>query len=152
MEKNVVPAAPAHLTEAAAAKWQKDYRTAYAQAKIAMPDNERAQRVTALKSANAMLAVPAPESAADVDRLEDWQVLKKGVRVTKAGVTEKFCVTTDGRKYAFPVIAPASPSSDLSKMTKDQLVAHAAEVHGLALDPSTKKDELVAAIQDAAAK
>jgi hypothetical protein len=109
MEKNTIPAAPAYLTEAAAAKWQESYRAAYAQAKIATPDNERAQRVAALKAANSMLAVPAPKSAADIDSLEEWQVHAKGTRVHK-GVEHKFCVTTDGRKYSYPTAEPKAPA------------------------------------------
>lgn len=44
--------------------------------------------------------------------------------------------------------APVEPAPDLSKMTKAEIVAHAAEVHGLELDPSLKKDELIAAVEE----
>jgi hypothetical protein len=41
---------------------------------------------------------------------------------------------------------------DLGAMTKQQLIEHAAEVHNLELNPGSKKDELIAAVQDAQAK
>jgi hypothetical protein len=94
---NEIPAAPAYLSESAAKQWRDTYGKALDQAKIGSPDNERAQRVTATKAANAMLAVPAPQSAADILALAPWQTLKLE---TKDGVVS--CVTTDGRKYSFP--------------------------------------------------
>ena len=44
------------------------------------------------------------------------------------------------------------PAPDLDAMTKKELVEHAAEVHGLSLDGTAKKDELIAQIQQAAAE
>ena len=41
----------------------------------------------------------------------------------------------------------ADDHSDLAKMTKKQLVAHAKEKHGLDLDMGTHKDEMIAAIE-----
>jgi hypothetical protein len=40
----------------------------------------------------------------------------------------------------------------LDKMTKDELQLHALEVHGLELDDKLKKEEMVAAIKEAAAQ
>lgn len=40
---------------------------------------------------------------------------------------------------------------DLTTMTKQQLIDHAAEVHGLELQPGQKKDEMIAAVQEAQA-
>lgn len=100
-----IPAAPSHLPEKAAQQWQAAFVKAFKQAQLDTPGNERAQRVAALKTANSMLAVPAPTCADDINKLEGWQVIKRGTRVV-AGVEEAFCVTSDGRKYVFPVIAP----------------------------------------------
>lgn len=150
----VTPAPPAHLSAAAKLQWKAIYLKAFAQAQVDQPANERAQRVIALKAANALLSVPAPKSAADIDALESWQVLLRGVRQEK-GETIRFCVTTDGRKYKFPFedptpAAPAIPV-DLAGMTKAQIVSHAAEVHGLELDPGQKKEDLIAAVTAKAA-
>ena len=38
---------------------------------------------------------------------------------------------------------------DFHAMTKQQIVEHAADVHGLELDPSAPKAELIAAVEDA---
>jgi hypothetical protein len=43
---------------------------------------------------------------------------------------------------------PVEPA-DLSGMTKAQLVEHAAEVHGLELNPAASKSDLIAAVTDA---
>jgi hypothetical protein len=40
---------------------------------------------------------------------------------------------------------------DLTKMKKDELQVHAQEVHGLELDDKLTKDDMIAAIKDAAA-
>lgn len=46
----------------------------------------------------------------------------------------------------------SDPVVDISKMNKDELVAHAAEVHSLELDPAQKKADLVKAIEEAQSK
>lgn len=99
---NSVPSAPDHLSDKAAKQWQSVYSKAFAQAKIDMPDNPRAQRTAALKAANALLTIPAPQSAEDIDKLQDWQVISRGQRMVN-GVAQSYCVTADGRKYSFPV-------------------------------------------------
>lgn len=43
---------------------------------------------------------------------------------------------------------PAAPPVDLNKMTKAQIVDHAAATHGLELDPKLRHDELVAAVEE----
>lgn len=48
--------------------------------------------------------------------------------------------------------AAGDAAPDLEAMTKKELVEHASEVHGLALDGTAKKDELIAQIQEAAGK
>jgi hypothetical protein len=100
-----VPDAPKHLSDKAKSKWQKSYKDAFAKAQIDYPDNDSAQRTAANKSANAMLAVPAPQSAADIDKLDDWQVIVRETRTQGDGTQVKVCVTADGQKYSFPVPA-----------------------------------------------
>lgn len=98
------PAPPAHMSESAAAQWTATYSKALKQAQNDLPGKESAQRAAALKAANALLAVPAPTSAAEIDKLEPWQVLVRETRTIK-GVVKRVCVTTDGRKHSFPVEA-----------------------------------------------
>lgn len=118
----ITPAPPAHLPAVAKKKWSDTHATALAQAKRDYPDNERAQRTHALKTANAMLAVPAPESAAHIDALEPWQVLHRSTRVVKDGegndVEKRCCTTADGRKYSFPT-EPADEKEGKKKKSKD---------------------------------
>ena len=135
-----IPAPPAHLSAKAAKQWTKLYTDALAQAKIGTPDNERMQRMTALKAANALLAVPAPTSIADVDKMEDWQKLLDQTKLIN-NVNTRVVVTAYGRKYAFPVAPAAAPAPDLPTMTKAEIVAHAADAHGLQLDPGAKKED-----------
>lgn len=108
MANENTPAAPKHLPEDVQKKWQGEYSKALAAAKNDTND-AKAQHRAATKAANRLLAVPEPKSAADIDALEDWQVLK---RFTKDGKTS--CVTSDGRKYSFPVAAP-KPTTKAAK-------------------------------------
>lgn len=94
--------APAYLPESQKKAWEGKYDKAFEQAKTDHPDNESAQHTAAHKEANKMLAVTAPTSAEDIDKLQDWQVLQRGVR-TINGVEHRVCTTIDGRKYAHPV-------------------------------------------------
>jgi hypothetical protein len=96
------PVAPARLPESGKKAWTAAYVKALAQAKTNFPEDERRQRAEAAKAANAMLAVPEPKSADDINALEDWQVLVRGTRNGKT-----YCVTSDGRKYSFDAPAPA---------------------------------------------
>jgi broad specificity phosphatase PhoE len=107
----IVPDAPAHLSDKAAKQWAATYTKALAQAKIDTPDNDSAQRTAALKAANALLAVPAPTSATDIDALDDWQFLLRETRTVK-DVETRVCVTTDGRKYSFPVPPAKTAKAD----------------------------------------
>jgi hypothetical protein len=113
------PAPPAHLPAAAKKQWSDTHAKALAQAKRDYPDSERAQRGHALKSANAMLAVPAPQSADDIDALEPWQVLHRATRTFKntegEEVTARICTTSDGRKYSFPVNAEKAEEGPAGK-------------------------------------
>ena len=105
-----LPAAPAHMSTDAAAQWTASYSKALKQAQIDLPGNESGQRAAALKAANTLLRVTAPTSAADIDTLEPWQVLVRETRTIK-GVLYRVCVTSDGRKYSFPVEA-AKPETN----------------------------------------
>lgn len=101
---STIPDAPVHLTSKAARQWQADYATALNKAMIENPGDERAQRVTALKAANSMLSITPPTSAAEIDALDVWQVVKDTRKTIDVdGVQTRVCVTTDGRKYAFPI-------------------------------------------------
>lgn len=99
-----VPAAPKHLDDKAKKRWQGSYAKAHAQAQLDYPENKNAQHAAANKEANKMLAVPAPQSAEDIDSLEDWQVLKRETRTAADGSETRHCVTSDGRKYAHPAV------------------------------------------------
>ena len=102
--KITAPDAPKHLSDKAAKQWQAAYVKALAQARLDYPENENTQRSVATKEANKMLAVPAPESAEDIDALEDWQVIHRStITDAKEKVTRRHCVTSDGRKYAFEI-------------------------------------------------
>jgi hypothetical protein len=98
------PTAPDHLSPAYQKKWLATYSARLTQAKVDFPDNESAQRTTALKAANALLAVPAPTSAAEIDKLDEWQVIDRKTIVVK-GISTRVCVTADGRKYSFEIPA-----------------------------------------------
>lgn len=102
----VIPSAPNHMSDKAQKQWSNAYTKAFAQAKLDYPNNESTQRSAAFKAANALLAVTAPTSAAEIDKLEDWQVLLRETRTIK-GEEVRFCVTADGRKYSFPVVSAA---------------------------------------------
>ncbi len=108
--KAVAPAAPSYLPDAQADKWQDAYSKAFAQAQRDYPDNLSQQRAAAAKAANAMLAVAAPKSAADIDALENWQFLRRETRKI-GGVDTRVCVTADGQKYSFPVDTKSSKSA-----------------------------------------
>ena len=101
---SAAPAAPDHLSPAYQKKWQATYTARLEQAKIDSPDNDSAQRSAALKAANALLAVSAPTSAAEIDKLDEWQVIDRKTIVVK-GVSTRVCVTADGRKYSFEIPA-----------------------------------------------
>ena len=104
----VAPTPPGHLSVKAQKAWQDKYVSTLKQAMLDYPGNERAQRIAALKTANALLAVPAPDSADAISKLEEWQVLvRKDVEVKVKGVSiqTRVCVTTDGRKYSFAIPA-----------------------------------------------
>jgi hypothetical protein len=110
-EKVTIPEAPKHLTGKAKKQWQDSYAKAHQQAQIDYPEDASAQRRAATKEANKMLAVPAPNSAKEIDALEEWQVLMRGEREID-GVKHRVCVTTDGRKYTHPIDAKAVKAAE----------------------------------------
>jgi hypothetical protein len=48
-----------------------------------------------------------------------------------------------------PVSDDSISATNLSKLKKEELIAHAKEVHGLELDPASTKDQLLASIAEA---
>ena len=113
--------APKYLDTAAKLQWEKLYSAELARAKVNYPNNEQAQHTSALKAANAMLTVAAPESAKEIDALQPWQVVKREDRVI-GGKPHRVAVTIDGRKHVHPVEAknvkpPAAPK-DANKQDK----------------------------------
>jgi hypothetical protein len=104
MAKVSAPDAPKYLDAKTKRKWQDAWLKAFDAAQRDYPDNEPAQRTAATKEANKLLAVPAPESAEEIDALESHQVIKRERR-TIEDVEHAVCVTSDGRKYQFPVKA-----------------------------------------------
>lgn len=99
------PNAPKHMSPSAKKRWEAKYDATLEQAKLDYPENDRAQRNAAHKAANTLLSVPAPDSAAAIDKLEGWQVKLRETRMVE-GVSTRVCVTSDGRKYSFEI--PAS--------------------------------------------
>lgn len=111
-----VPPAPAHLSDKAQEKWTATYKSAMEAAKRDTTD-ERAQRIAALKTANAIQAVKPPTSAAEIDALEDWQVVRRETKPVKLPGQKQetmcsVCVTIDGRKYIFPAAPAPAPVAD----------------------------------------
>jgi hypothetical protein len=104
MAKVSAPDAPKYLDAKTKKKWQDAWMKGFESAQRDYPDNEPAQRTAATKEANKLLAVPAPESAEEIDALESHQVIKRERR-TIEDVEHAVCVTSDGRKYQFPVKA-----------------------------------------------
>lgn len=106
-----IPNPPQNLPAEIKDKWTARYKKSLEQAKQDYPDNPSRQRQTANREANALLKIAAPQSAADIDALERWQVIQRGSR-NLDGKSIRFCVTIDGRKYSFPVqTAPVSPAA-----------------------------------------
>lgn len=102
-ETAVIPAAPEILPENLQAQWKKTYAEALEQAKADEPEDPQRQRLLARREANRMLRTPKCSSAADLNRLADWQVIFRGERDGQLKA-----VTIDGKKYSFPVAARAT--------------------------------------------
>ncbi|HEX4039069.1 MAG TPA: hypothetical protein VHX37_13495 [Acidobacteriaceae bacterium] len=100
------PAPPANFPPEIQEKWTDLHNKAFAQAMQDNGNNERNARIAAVKAANTLHRVTPPTSAAEIDDLYDWQVIRRETKTIK-GVATRLCVTIDGRKYAFPVDAPA---------------------------------------------
>jgi hypothetical protein len=113
-DKVQVPQAPAILPAAEAKKWKETYASALKQAQADHPDDVPSQLKEALREANRILRVPEPKTAADVEKLAPWQVLKKSVG--EGGVVR--VITCDGKKYEVP---PASGGQVPSGKKKGEL-------------------------------
>ncbi len=79
--------------------------------------------------------------------VDHWWVKANGVKVYEAAKKEN-----DAKLFKAPDNATPQPKVVLEDMTKAELVAHAEEEHELVLAPSMKKEDMIAAIQDAAEK
>lgn len=133
-------------------EWKQNWLKAFKQAQIDHPGDEITQRAVATREANRVFRVEEPTGYDDAMALEEWQFL---LRAEKGGQLK--LVTIDGKKYSFPIPAakaqaqkqqPGSNNGngpDLSAMTKNELVAHAA-TRGIDLDPNSKKEEMIARI------
>jgi hypothetical protein len=97
-------AVPKFLPEDQKKKWQGTYDATLKQAKANPSNSDSQAHAAALKEANKLLAVPTPTSAADIEKLEAWQVVKRGPRLID-GKEHLSCITIDGKKFAFPVAA-----------------------------------------------
>lgn len=110
-ERTNIPAAPAHLPKPIREKWTAAYQAALENAARNTPGNERAQRIAALKAANAIQSVKPPTSLLEVDALEAWQFIRRETKEVQ-GVLSRVCVTIDGQKYIFPA-RTAAPEAAL---------------------------------------
>jgi hypothetical protein len=72
--------------------------------------------------------------------------------VVSAPLKESKPVDTTGGDFIRGQATTDQPPVDLTAMTKQEIIDHAAEVHGLELNPGSKKDELIAAVQEAQTK
>lgn len=105
--------APKYLSGDAKKKWEASYDDALEQAKVNLPNDESGQLAAAHKEANKMLAVRAPESAAEIDKLEDWQVVPGSVQTRVIdGAEHRVCVTIDGRKHAHRLKKKSAPAAE----------------------------------------
>lgn len=85
----------------------------------------------------------------DVQQVPDWLADQEAFQnATKSG--EIMVVQVASPEKPKP-LAEVAQVLDLSKMSKDELIVHASEVHGLELDKGLKKDEMIAAIEEAKA-
>lgn len=83
------------------AEWTKTYKEEHAAALKADPENPNAARVKALHAANKLLRVKKPTSAADIEKMEQHEYVKREEREID-GVPHLWVLTADGDKYAFP--------------------------------------------------
>jgi hypothetical protein len=145
-----IPEVPSGLPAAIVKRWKDTYEQAHRESQNDEPEQPSLWAQVALRAANKTLKVRDPETREEAMKLEDWQIAFRGEKKTVAG-TVLNVVTRDGKKFSFPVPEGAQKSGGgitLDSMTKPQLVAHAAEVHALELDPSLKKEDMIAKIQD----
>ena len=95
-----IPEAPKCLPAKQQDEWKKSYEKAFRQALRDYPENDTQQRQFAMREANRLLSVPEPKSHEEASALPAHQVM---LREEVEG--ELRIVTTDGKKYAFPVPA-----------------------------------------------
>jgi hypothetical protein len=101
------------LPDAIQEKWTAAYKKGFSKPPRDHPENESAQRGIATKEANRLLAVPPPQSAKDIDALEDWQVLTRGVKDGKA-----FAVTMTAGSTASRLRKPRRRARTRNRLTK----------------------------------
>lgn len=77
-------------------------------------------------------------------------VVLPGQSVTKESTDDagKRATLAAAAEQAAKLAKEAATPVDLTKLKKEDLVSHAADVHGLELDPSLKKDEMIEAIEN----
>ncbi|MEZ2347420.1 hypothetical protein [Terriglobus sp. RCC_193] len=93
--------APKHLPGKLQAEWKKTYKEEKDAVLRADPDNPNAARVKALHAANKLLRVKKPTSAADIEKMEPHEFVKREEREID-GVPHLWVLTADGDKIAFP--------------------------------------------------
>jgi len=96
---------------------------------------------------NLQLRIPVGVQELPVFLIDHWWIKANGVKVYEAAKKEN-----DAKLFKAPSNATPQPKVELENMTKAELVEHAAEKHELELAPSLKKEEMIAAIQEAAEK
>jgi hypothetical protein len=79
--------------------------------------------------------------------VDHWWVKANGVKVYEAAKKEN-----DSKLFKAPDNVTPQPKVVLEDMTKAELVEHAEEKHELILAPSMKKEDMIAAIQEASEK
>ena len=103
-EQTNVPAPPQFpgMPKDFAGRWTVAYARAFKQAEQNHPGDETEQRAVATREANRLFAVDEPENYEQAMAIESWKVLHR----EPFGNVLKV-VTIDGKKYAFPLPAPA---------------------------------------------
>ena len=96
---------------------------------------------------NLQLRFPAGPQEMPAFLAEHWWVKANGVKMYEAAKKEN-----DAKLFKAPSNTTPQPKVELENMTKAELVEHAAEKHDLELAQSLKKEEMIAAIQEAAEK
>jgi hypothetical protein len=103
-DKVNVPAAPQFpgVPRDFAGRWETAYARAFKQAEVNHPGDETEQRAVAAREANRLFAVDEPENYEQAMSIEEWKCLHR-----EPFGKELRLVTIDGKKYRFPLPAPA---------------------------------------------